>query len=178
MSILNYTVKTLADRFVGCNHVKMAIGVMNIKQIIKLSPYPVKIEYIGYYDGFFEWANAGDDRPYQNKDFQPHIKVDKALSGARQLAVLIHELGHAIHYKKHCRCYTKYDGYNRHLAELHAYQYALQFMIKHKLLDALQYEYDHIIRLEKHQEVLYRNVSKKIQTKRIWKKAKKILDNR
>jgi len=151
---------------------------MDYKDIIKLSPYLVKIKYLGWYRGSFVWANSHSDKPYQNKDFQPHIKIDKRIMDENmKIATLVHEIGHAVHYDKHCKCYAKYTGRKRvYMAELHAYRFTLQFLLRHKLFDALRYEYEDMNSLSPNYPEHYKAIAK-IKTEKLWERVEKILDN-
>lgn len=149
---------------------------MDYKDIIKLSPYPVKMEHIGSWAGWFSWGD-GTHEIYQHPNYKPYIKIDECLDSVERMAVLIHEVGHAIHYQRHCKCMCEHNEHKRqYLVELHAYRFALRFMIKHNLLDALQYEYDKMIESTDFLPSAYCRVFKKIKTEELWQKVKKTLD--
>lgn len=147
---------------------------MTYEKLVKLLPYPVKIEYGGMYSaGAFVWGDGIHHRPYCG--FEPYVQVNPSLSKIERMVVLIHELGHAICHREHCKCYTEYDGKNKYLPELHAYRFFLKFTLKHKMTDILRHEYD-IMDMRTDYPALYQEVVDQIKTERIWRKATKYLE--
>jgi hypothetical protein len=146
------------------------------KLIKQFAPYPVVPCSHWYWYGAFEWAEGTNLRPYTNPNFVPSIQITMSLDEHERIAVFAHELGHAVHYRDHCECYTKYDGHDRFLAEIHAYRFGLKFMLKHELTDALRYEYDCMKKGYYSMEASYKKVIDKIRTERIWREVKRYLE--
>ena len=111
-------------------------------KLIQISPYPVKIEHLPFrYSGGFWYGSSNGHVPYQEKDFNPYIAISPLIKlPTFQIATLVHEIGHAIHYKRHCVCYTTH----RELAEYHAELFALRFLLRYKLKGALRIKIKYI----------------------------------
>lgn len=140
---------------------------MMYDKLVEMSPYPVEIVLSGHYIGSFHWRGSACGCP--------HVELYDALKGANRNAVLIHEIGHAIHHKRNCVCFTKQNEDDRRfLSELHAFRFGLKFMIKHKMFDELWYDYN-LINSEKHSELVYAKVFQQIKKERIWCKVKRKL---
>ncbi len=140
---------------------------MDYIKIAMLSPYPIyDRSFVSIYGRF---CHSNDDI-----DYMPHIELDKNITGAKKLTVLIHELTHARHYKRNCKCYRENDYY---LKELHAYQFGLRFAIRYKMMAILKCLYHHMTCKEivnypqGHQKAITQ-----LKTEKIWKKVENLLD--
>lgn len=91
-----------------------------VKKLVELSPYDVCFETIVD----FPFAGLFDHCEYYSP--KPKIIIDIGKIRGNFLAVLLHELGHARHYKRKCKCYRPR---NRVLAELHAYKFELRALL-------------------------------------------------
>lgn len=149
---------------------------MKKEQLIKLSPYPVIIKHnFGYY-GVLRWGDGTFGKPY-TRPYKPRIEMGEDLSDIEYQATLIHEIGHAIHHKKHCKCFTEQDNNKRwYLSELHAVRYALQFMIKHEMINALRFEYGLIKGGMFGCQEYYQKMCVKIKKEKLWQEIKRALD--
>lgn len=138
------------------------------ERLVQLSPYPVYITSVPFrFSGCFWYGDGSGMQPYEKPDFRPHIDISPFCTQNDEICTLVHEIGHAIHYRRHCKCYCTDDIY---LRELHAYRFSLRFMLRYKMMGALRYEHNciknHAI---KHSQV-YQDVFAKIKTEKIWKK--------
>lgn len=140
--------------------------------IIGLSPYPITRAYTG--SGAFCWGTGLGIWPYQQIDFEPYIEIPDCLPDADCVAILLHEIGHALCFRKHCRCFAVGD--NRYLRELHAYRFALRYMVRYKLIDALQHEYDNMVFGFYEYLPIYQKAVRQIKREKIWQEIEKILD--
>lgn len=143
-----------------------------LKKLVILAPYDVWFEPTKPgMSGWFSWGNSGDTVPYCNykKDFKPSITIDKNDESAKQVCTLVHEIGHAKHYQRKCKCYIQN---NRYLRELHATRFELRFLLRYKLKSALKYaistyqSFNIMFMPELHQQV-----AEQIRTEKIWQKA-------
>lgn len=148
----------------------MAIRITQFDRLVAISPYPVrKRSTIMMYSGVFWWGEIGDTKPYQSKDFTPMIDIDITQKpNARLISTLIHEIGHAIHYKRHCRCYIEHDNF---LAEYHAERFALRFMLRYKLKAALRYEINDMMCHINKYSVQWQHIIERLQQDKIWRKC-------
>ena len=116
---------------------------MTYEELKRLSPCPINKNVptsVGY-NGEFWWGKIGDIRPYDSPDFEPFITIATFITNpAKRISVLVHEIGHALHHRRHCKCFT--DVNRGVLVELHAMRFALRFMLRYRLTDALRQEID------------------------------------
>lgn len=61
---------------------------------------------------------------YDTGQLKSFIEIDDDLEPTEQVLILLHEIGHAVHHIKNCKCHT---DKNRTLAEYHAHR----FIMKH-----------------------------------------------
>ncbi len=124
-----------------------------IEEVIKLSPVPVvfvaddKLEPNegGCYSpgsaqviphwpvlhkavfNFYSWIGV-------LKEITPYIKISDSLSYHEKTSTLLHEIGHALCWKKNCDCCWK----NKKYREIHADEYALNWLLENNLSKSLQ----------------------------------------
>lgn len=141
-------------------------------QVKQLSPYPVDENNTdSRYMGSFWWGKTGDNRPYADKNFKPYISISPLIKrDADKTATLVHELGHALHYRRHCKCYTTN---NSELRELHAYRFTMRFMLRYKMRAALRSEIKWLRSKSLHG--FYLDASRQLQTEKIWFKCLEFL---
>lgn len=144
-------------------------------RLVKISPYPVSMGLIPLgYAGVFRWGNAGDRQPYAGADFKPSIQISRRIiSRQKKVATLLHEIGHAIHYRRHCRCYTDHSDY--FLTEYHAQRFALRYMLRYKLKGALRYEIEDMKRDQHQYSKQWQAVIKQLMQEKIWEKCENYL---
>jgi hypothetical protein len=133
-----------------------------VKNLIQLSPVP--INFITLFFGFCgEYCYRG---PYTG---HPHINIDNSLQEHESLAVLAHEIGHAICGAKNCYCLKNPD---RAIREFHAHKWSLKWMLKNKQAIALRWELQCIKGTLKRNDY-YHDAAKQIKKTRLWRKCVK-----
>lgn len=132
-------------------------------QLERIAPYPVvNYEENPKYGGRFVYG----DKPVIK--IAPYMKTP-----AIRVAILVHEIGHAIHYKRGCKCMDEWE-----LSELHAHRFALRFMLRYKFVTALRYTIRHTINGMPHFPRYYVTAFEQLQTEKIWQKCLDFLENR
>jgi len=92
---------------------------MTLKEIEKLSP--VKI----YYKQNPEYGTAYFSCMEPHEIYQErHIEIDADLCLAERIVATLHEIGHAIHHVRNCKCFE--DITDHTLAEYHAYRFTMK----------------------------------------------------
>ena len=111
-----------------------------IKKLIELSPCKVIFgQWLDVYYGAYDYSNFSAG--VQKTEIQ--IEVNHPIH--EQIAVLAHELGHALCAQKGCKCRLKHKEYgsmiitDEVLTEYHAFKYALTWLLKHKQKKSLQW---------------------------------------
>ena len=98
------------------------------------------------------------------------IEIDKTLKPHENIAILAHEIAHALHDVKNCKCMKNPDYVER---EIHAHKDSLRFLLKHKQKKALKWLIK-IIR-EHSNEGCYNNeaqpAAKHIMKLKLWQKC-------
>ena len=136
-----------------------------IEMLKRLSPVPIKfvdeMRHWGY-DGMFWYGNFSPGHPYIEilNDLEKHIKI----------AVLIHEIAHAMCNEKNCKCLKMYEK-NPALAEIHAFKYTLKWLLEHKQKRALRYELKVIESYIENRSDHYVDVAKHIMKLKLWQKC-------
>lgn len=145
-------------------------------RLIKLSPYPVEERSLLMATGGFLWKFEDDTGAYQHKDFTPSIIINADVGCKAKKWALIHELGHAIHYRRRCKCFrnwrTTEDDY---LCELHAERFALRFTLRYKLKGVLQYVMEDCKNNLWRYGPVYWRVYSQLRSERIWQRCKEYL---
>lgn len=127
-------------------------------QLKQLSPYPIS----NFLDSRFVYGGKS-----------PVIMISTLVKNpAIKTAMLAHEIGHAIHYKRNCKCFINNDQV---LIELHAHRFALHFMLRYKFIGALHYcilyTKNNMSHFPRHYVVAF----EQLQTEKIWDKCLKFL---
>ena len=137
-----------------------------IEMLKRLSPVPIE-----FVDEMIDWGYSGmfwDEKG--SLVGHPYIEILDSLEEHEKIAVLAHEIGHAICKEKNCECFKVYKK-NPALVEIHAYKYDLNWLLKHKQKRALKYE---IRQLELHVENRsdhYTEAAKHIMKLKLWQKC-------
>ncbi len=137
-------------------------------RLVKLSPYPVRVEPEPFI-GIFKRVRYG----------QPHIIIDDGIISSHEgMAVLLHEIGHAICHKKKCECYKVLAG-NSHtyLPEYHAERFAFRFMLQKKMNEVLNWRINFLIDGCGEFEDYHNKAIDRLRTDPIWQKCKDYLAN-
>lgn len=100
-----------------------------IEMLKQLSPVPIK---------FKNGREMSDIGLYFAEDtyYSPHIEIANDLEKHHKIAILAHEIGHALCSKKNCKCMINKDDHT--LAEYHAFKFELEWLLKHKQRKALK----------------------------------------
>lgn len=132
--------------------------ISQFNRIAQISPVPVNIDNVRI--SCF-WFND------QRISIAKHIRTQP-----ERISVLLHEIGHAIHYRRNCKCYKNND-YT--LQEYHAEKFALRFLLRYKLTGALRWNvHDFEHNLYKYDPIC-QDVFAQLQQDEIWHKCKKYL---
>ena len=126
-------------------------GIDILKKLKQLSPVPVK--FVHDTDVFLgRYCDRGKYEEY------PCIKIINCLDNHEKIAVLTHEIGHALCYKKGCECTASYDDYIKR--EIHAFKYSLNWLLKNEQKESLHWSimsikaflnrYDHYAKVAEH----------------------------
>lgn len=136
-------------------------------RLVRLSPYLVNINStpLNYgYTGMFTHKKA---------EYHPHIDISNQITlQSEKTATLLHEIGHAIHYRRHCKCYQTDD---RVLKEYHAQKFALRFMLRYKLTGALRWDIQNWEYNAHTYSEVYQKAFAQLQQDKIWHKCKNYL---
>lgn len=97
---------------------------------------------------------------------RPHIGIRDSLSYHQKISTLLHEVGHALCYEKNCECCRK----NRKHREIHAWEYALSWMLEHELKKALLEALWFILKLSE-QDNYHGEASRHIMKTKLWQKC-------
>ena len=142
-----------------------------IEMLKRLSPVPIKfvdeMQCWGY-DGMFWYRNSSPGHPY--------IEILNGLEKHREIAVLIHEIAHAMCNEKNCKCLKVYEK-NPVLTEIHAFKYTLRWLLKHQQKEALKYELKCIKSYITYRSDHYVNVAKHLMKLKLWQKCLDFINN-
>lgn len=130
-------------------------------QLKRISPYLIyEHEIDSRFFGVFSWGS-------ECINGLPAIQISpSAKNSALRTATLIHEIGHALHYKRGCKCFINKD---RVLQELHADRFGLHFMLQHKFVMPLRFTIQHI---KKRVYIpIYNDAANQLQKEKIWNKC-------
>lgn len=108
--------------------------IMNIKQLIQLSPVPVEFVHEMDNPNFIGVYYQGKIKGYTGKAC---IEILDELDNCQKVAVLVHEIAHANCDVKNCKCMKNMDHTER---EIHANKFVLSWLLKHKQKEALKRE--------------------------------------
>lgn len=96
----------------------------------RLSPVP--IEFVApKLDCFAQYCGGN-----KNINLFKRIEIDKTLKSHESIAILAHEIAHALHDAKNCDCMK---NPNHKYREIHAHKDSLKFLLKHKQKKALKW---------------------------------------
>lgn len=134
-----------------------------IKELVQISPVPIQfmsaLSTPGY-NGLY----IHPDSVYSG--CKARIEIKSELKGEHKLAVLVHEISHALCAQKNCKCQS-----SPALREQHAYTYELKWLLKHKLKEALRSEMRHIKTLRFDVMPQYRMATEKIMKSKLWRRC-------
>ena len=99
--------------------------------------------------------------------FDKRIEIDKSLQQHQRIAVLSHEVGHALCFEKDCKCFEGRDIIQR---EFHAHKYALKFLLKYKQKKALKWMMKDIIE-RSHDNPFFEKPLKRLMKLKLWQKC-------
>ena len=135
-----------------------------LKELEQLSPVPVTTTTIEHPDdlGVFYWGNS--KAPFSGR----RIEISNRLSQSQHIAVMAHEVGHALCYDKRCKCF---DNPNIVERETHAHKYALKFLLKHEQKKALKWMIEDIKERSNHDNHIFRMALKHIMKLKLWQKC-------
>ncbi len=144
-----------------------------LAELEKLSP--CKIEYGQWYNvcfGCYDYYQSTVARPFGA------IRIDNKETIDTQLAVLSHEIGHAVCDNNQCNCVQNVRLHKEcnSLIELHAHLFALKWLIKNKHKKAL----NKLIAIIKNVSIInedcaHRTAANELMKKRIWRKCLKLI---
>ena len=104
------------------------------------------------------------------------IEIDKTLKSYENIAILAHEIAHALHDAKDCKCMKNPDYVER---EIHAHKDSLRFLLKHKQKKALKWLIErikeHAIERCCHDEAL--PAAKHLMKLKLWQKCLGFVNN-
>ena len=130
-----------------------------IEMLTQLSPVPVL---------FRSTKGEGGLGTYFSGPNAPYIVISNSLREHREIiAVLVHEIGHAICDEKECKCMNQTD---KTLAETHAYKFELSWLLKHKRTEELNIAMgtiDHAL----HQSGYCGDAAKHIMRLKLWQRC-------
>lgn len=109
-----------------------------LKQLVKLSPVPIKFVDIMDNCNFIGCYYQGEIKGYIGK---ARIEIFDDLTDCRKMITLVHEIGHAQCDAKNCECMNNPDHAQR---EIHANKFTLSWLLKHKQKEALDREMNNI----------------------------------
>ena len=135
-----------------------------IDDLIKTSPVPVNFTS--------EIGESGVESAIRMGVFYfdpPRIEILSSLSDWQKLTTLIHEISHAKCHKEKCGCD---DVADKSGAEIHAYRYTLEWLLKNKRRKTLRSEMKHLVK-QSDREDYYGKVAKHIMKLELWQKCLK-----
>ena len=106
----------------------------------------------------------------------PYIEILNSLKKHREIAVLIHEIAHAICNEKNCKCLKVYEK-NPVLTEIHAFKYTLRWLLKHQQKKALKFELKRIESYIEYRSDHYVDVAKHLMKLKLWQKCLNFVNN-
>ena len=140
-----------------------------IEMLKRLSPVLITIMAIKYPDdlGSFYWGS--ETAPFSGR----RIEISERLSRPQCIAVLSHEVGHALCYEKNCKCFNNPDIVKR---EVHAHKYSLGFLLKHKQKESLKWMTEDI-RKRSHDNYVFEQILKHLTKLKLWQKCLNFVNN-
>ena len=101
-----------------------------IEVLKRLSPVPI-VFIEPKQDCFAQYCSGNE-----SMNLFKRIEIDKTLKPYENIAILAHEIAHALHDVKDCKCMKNSDHTER---EIHAHKDSLRFLLKHKQKKALKW---------------------------------------
>lgn len=145
--------------------------IVNIEQLIQLSPVPVKFIADNIMSSKFINIVTFGRYIYSNgKSFDvtiPRIEILNSLNYHKKIGTLLHEIGHAKCDEKNCKCITSNDSAE---SEIHAYKYTLEQLLKYKLKKSLKQEIHHI-KNQLERDDFYGRAAKHIMKLKLWQEC-------
>jgi Zn-dependent peptidase ImmA (M78 family) len=138
-----------------------------LKILEKLSPCEIEYTFTDYGRYTFDYSD-------ENMEINL-IKIDLTLKEHEKLAILAHEMGHALCDKNKCKCFSEIrknmNGVSS-LAEYHAHKFALKWLLDNGCKRALRYYIKTIRKLSKPPIIeAYIKAAKRIMKLKLWQKC-------
>ena len=127
---------------------------------------PTKITYRRYPDfsyGVFRRTEIVDNNTIIVTD--NFIEIDKNINKYKKLAVLAHEIGHAICFQNNCKCVTEKSNY---IAEFHANYFALNWLKENKCKKSLKWLIN-LINQQQHDYDVHGEAARKIKRTKLYR---------
>ena len=109
--------------------------------------------------------------------FTKSIQLDESLLYYQKFAFLLHEEGHYKCHAKGCHCFVSLGIANRAKQEQHAWEYALQELLRTKCSPSLFYTMAQMVATFNHSDnyidSYYKKAARAIMRKNIWKECRK-----
>lgn len=139
-----------------------------LEKLIELAPCVVEFVSMPFFvDGAF----------HHPKGIAHHIEVDRMAQKDTQIAILAHEIGHALCEAKGCKCRNSLPG-NHEPAEYHAMKFALTWLLKHQCKVSLRDEFCNIRGLAKNSIKFsaHHKAAKRITKLKLWQKCEDYIE--
>ena len=138
-----------------------------IKRLIELSPCVVQFTSVMHYYGEFCHPDEAEN----------HIKVYSGAKEYEQIAVLAHEIGHALCEEKKCKCRKSLPG-DHAPTEYHAMKFGLNWLLKHRHKESLMWEVDNLEKWSVFCQCSpdHQKAARKVMKLKLWKKCKKFIE--
>ena len=137
-----------------------------IETLKRLSPVPINFKKMNSM-GLYHHINIF-------MSYSSHIEISNSLGKYRRMSVLAHEVGHAQCDAKNCNCMINRN--NHTLAEMHAFKFALNWLLKHKQKRALKVTINNINMCAGDPDH-YAKAAKHIMKLKLWQKCLNFVNN-
>ena len=101
------------------------------------------------------------------------IEVSENLQQSQRIAILSHEVGHALCFEKKCKCFENSDIAKR---EIHAHKYSLRFLLKHEQKESLKWLINDIEERSAKYD-LWEKILKHLIKSKLWQKCLNFVNN-
>lgn len=140
-----------------------------IEMLKRLSPVSITITAIKYPNdlGVFFWGEGV--APYSGR----RIEISERLQHSQCIAVLSHEVGHALHYEKDNKHFENLNVVER---EIYAHKYSLRFLLKYKQKESLRWMTKDIKERSCHNDT-FEKILKHLVKLKLWQKCLDYVNN-